>query len=235
MGEQTEPALHQVAGVRIGIAMAAIRKANRPRPRRSCCSIPAPPSPACSPRTASAPRRCSSAARTFGGGSEVRALAHQHRQRQRRHRRRRPGARALDVRGAGRLLGCAPEQVLPFSTGVIMETLPNDRIEAGSAGGAGRCAARPLGRGRAGDHDHRHRAQGGVAHGAARRQAGRRHRHQQGRRHDPAEHGDDARLRRHRRGDRSVADAAARSARRPTSRSTASRSTATRRPTIRSC
>jgi len=29
-----------------------------------------------------------------------------------------------------RLLGCAPEQVLPFSTGVIMETLPHDRIEA---------------------------------------------------------------------------------------------------------
>ena len=29
-----------------------------------------------------------------------------------------------------RLLGCRPEQVLPFSTGVIMETLPNDRIEA---------------------------------------------------------------------------------------------------------
>ena len=29
-----------------------------------------------------------------------------------------------------RLLGCAPEQVLPFSTGVIMETLPHERIEA---------------------------------------------------------------------------------------------------------
>lgn len=28
------------------------------------------------------------------------------------------------------LLGCAPGEVLPFSTGVIMETLPNDRIEA---------------------------------------------------------------------------------------------------------
>ncbi len=28
-------------------------------------------------------------------------------------------------------LALAPEQVLPFSTGVIMETLPNDRIEAG--------------------------------------------------------------------------------------------------------
>jgi glutamate N-acetyltransferase/amino-acid N-acetyltransferase len=32
--------------------------------------------------------------------------------------------------GLAALLGCAPEQVLPFSTGVIMETLPNDRIEA---------------------------------------------------------------------------------------------------------
>ena len=46
------------------------------------------------------------------------------------------------------------------------------------------------------------RAQGGVAAGADRRQDGHRHRHQQGRRHDPAEHGDDARLRRHRCGDR---------------------------------
>lgn len=30
-----------------------------------------------------------------------------------------------------RLLGCAPDQVLPFSTGVIMEPLPVDRIVAG--------------------------------------------------------------------------------------------------------
>lgn len=30
-----------------------------------------------------------------------------------------------------RLLGIAPEQILPFSTGVIMEPLPNDRIAAG--------------------------------------------------------------------------------------------------------
>lgn len=30
----------------------------------------------------------------------------------------------------GRLMGVKSEQVLPFSTGVIMETLPNDRIEA---------------------------------------------------------------------------------------------------------
>ena len=30
----------------------------------------------------------------------------------------------------GKLLGIAPQQVLPFSTGVIMETLPHERIEA---------------------------------------------------------------------------------------------------------
>ena len=30
-----------------------------------------------------------------------------------------------------RHLSLAPEQILPFSTGVIMETLPTDRIEAG--------------------------------------------------------------------------------------------------------
>jgi glutamate N-acetyltransferase/amino-acid N-acetyltransferase len=32
---------------------------------------------------------------------------------------------------AGRLLGCAAEQVLPFSTGVIMEPLPLQRLLAG--------------------------------------------------------------------------------------------------------
>ncbi|MFA6121362.1 MAG: bifunctional glutamate N-acetyltransferase/amino-acid acetyltransferase ArgJ [Sideroxydans sp.] len=31
----------------------------------------------------------------------------------------------------GKLLGCAPEQVLPYSTGVIMEPLPVDKIVAG--------------------------------------------------------------------------------------------------------
>ena len=29
------------------------------------------------------------------------------------------------------MLGCSPTQVLPFSTGVIMEPLPVDRIAAG--------------------------------------------------------------------------------------------------------
>ena len=40
-----------------------------------------------------------------------------------------------------RLIGCAPEQVLPFSTGVIMEALPHDRIEAALP--AALAAARP--------------------------------------------------------------------------------------------
>ena len=39
-------------------------------------------------------------------------------------------ARATCV-ALGKQLGVAPEQVLPFSTGVIMETLPVERIEAG--------------------------------------------------------------------------------------------------------
>jgi glutamate N-acetyltransferase/amino-acid N-acetyltransferase len=37
----------------------------------------------------------------------------------------------LTCNALAQLLGLAPQQVLPFSTGVIMETLPVDRIEAG--------------------------------------------------------------------------------------------------------
>lgn len=44
-------------------------------------------------------------------------------------------ARALSTCAAlAKQLQITPAQVLPFSTGVIMETLPNDRIEAGLAG-----------------------------------------------------------------------------------------------------
>jgi glutamate N-acetyltransferase/amino-acid N-acetyltransferase len=39
------------------------------------------------------------------------------------------------------LIGCAPEQVLPFSTGVIMEPLPVDRIEAGLPAALADCRA----------------------------------------------------------------------------------------------
>jgi glutamate N-acetyltransferase/amino-acid N-acetyltransferase len=40
-----------------------------------------------------------------------------------------------------RLVGCDPEQVLPFSTGVIMEPLPNDRIEAALPAALADCRA----------------------------------------------------------------------------------------------
>jgi len=40
----------------------------------------------------------------------------------------------LVCEGVARALGCAAEQVLPFSTGVIMEPLPAERIVAGLAG-----------------------------------------------------------------------------------------------------
>jgi glutamate N-acetyltransferase/amino-acid N-acetyltransferase len=122
-----------VAGLALGIAQAGIRKANR-RDLLLIRSTPVPPSPACSRRTASAPRRCWSAANI--------SLPHP-----------RPAAsarwsstpasptpapaspacwlRARTCEAAARQLGCSPWQVLPFSTGVIMEPLPVERIEAG--------------------------------------------------------------------------------------------------------
>ncbi len=119
-------------------------------------------------------------------------------------------ARARHLRSRWRAqLGMAPEQVLPFSTGVIMEPLPVERIEAGLP--AAIADAQP---------DHWARAAEGImttdtvpkafsAAGADRRRDGHGHRHQQGRRHDPPEHGDHARLHGHRRLHRPGADAAA--------------------------
>ena len=142
-------------------------------------------------------------------------------------------ARATCV-ALARRLDIAPEQVLPFSTGVIMEPLPVERIEAGLAGRAGRRAPDNWLRAAEGHHDHRHGAQGLQPAVAIERRDGDRHRHQQGRRDDPAEHGDHAGLPGH---------AMPGSSRRccgswpwswPKARSTASPSTATRPPTIRS-
>ncbi len=130
MSQQTEPALHQVAGVRIGVTMAAIRKAGR----RDLTVVLLDPGAAVAGvftenRFCAAPVQLCRA--HLAGGSEIRALLIN------------TGnanagtgadglARARSTCAAlARLLGCAPEQVLPFSTGVIMETLPNDRIEAG--------------------------------------------------------------------------------------------------------
>jgi glutamate N-acetyltransferase/amino-acid N-acetyltransferase len=122
--------LHPVPGVRLGIAMAGVRKAGR----RDLTVI------------------------TLAEGAQVAAVFTQNRfcaapvQLCRRHLAMGAGIRALLVNtgnanaGTGadglvraeascaalaRLLGLDAEQVLPFSTGVIMESLPVDRITAG--------------------------------------------------------------------------------------------------------
>ena len=129
MVQQTEPALHQVAGVRIGVAMAAIRKANR----RDLTVVLIDPGAAVAGvftenRFCAAPVQLCRA--NLEGGSEVRSLLINTG-----NANAGTGADGLTrarstCAALARLLGCAPEQVLPFSTGVIMETLPNDRIEA---------------------------------------------------------------------------------------------------------
>ena len=122
--------LHPVPGVRIGTAMAGMRKANRRdltvfalgrrRSRRPACS----PEPLLRRAGAGLPR-------ASGAGSDIRALVIN------------TGnanagtgadglARARATCAAlAQLLDIAAEQVLPFSTGVIMEPLPVERIEAG--------------------------------------------------------------------------------------------------------
>ncbi len=122
--------LHPVAGVKLGIAMAGVRKANR----RDLCIV------------------------TVDDGAQVAGVFTSNRfcaapvQLCRKHLDADIGVRALLINtgnanaGTGedglvrafstcvalaRHLELAPEQVLPFSTGVIMESLPNDRIEAG--------------------------------------------------------------------------------------------------------
>ncbi|MCW5666012.1 MAG: bifunctional glutamate N-acetyltransferase/amino-acid acetyltransferase ArgJ [Piscinibacter sp.] len=121
--------LHPVAGVELGIAMAGVRKANR----RDVLVV------------------------RLAAGSAVAGVFTQNRfcaapvQVCREHLAAGQGIRAIVVNtgnanagtGAdglararstcaalGALMGVAPQQVLPFSTGVIMETLPNERIEA---------------------------------------------------------------------------------------------------------
>ena len=127
-------ALHPVPGVQIGVAMAGIRKANR----RDLTVITVDEG-ACVGGVFTTNRFCAAPVQ----------LSRQHLAAQK------PGGqgiRALVINtgnanaGTGedglirarqtcialaRHLNLAPEQVLPFSTGVIMETLPVDRIEAG--------------------------------------------------------------------------------------------------------
>ena len=121
--------LHPVPGVALGIAMAGVRKANRRdvtvvtldegaqvagvfTQNRFCAA----PVQLCREHLAGprAPRAILINTGNANAGTGEDGLA-----------RARSTCAAL-----AKHLGIAPEQVLPFSTGVIMETLPNDRIEA---------------------------------------------------------------------------------------------------------
>ena len=121
--------LHPVTGVSIGTAMAGVRKANR----RDVTVVTLSPGAAVA-GVFTANRFCAAPVQLcrehLASGSQVRAILVN------------TGnanagtgadglARARSTCAAlSSLLGCAPAQVLPFSTGVIMETLPNERIEA---------------------------------------------------------------------------------------------------------
>ena len=129
----------------IGVAMAGVRKANR----RDLTVVTLAEGASVagvftSNRFCAAPVQLCREHLAAGAGHP--RAAGQHRQCQRRHRRRRPGARArAPARRWPRSWASQPEQVLPFSTGVIMETLPVERIEAGLPAALADAAARPLG------------------------------------------------------------------------------------------
>jgi glutamate N-acetyltransferase/amino-acid N-acetyltransferase len=122
--------LHPVPGVRLGITMAGVRKANR----RDLTVIELVPGSSVAGvftknRFCAAPVQLCQA--RLAAGEEIRALVintgnanagtgEDGLQR----------ARSVCAKLA-QALGVRAEQVLPFSTGVIMETLPNERIEAG--------------------------------------------------------------------------------------------------------
>ena len=122
--------LHAVRGVRLGITMAGVRKANR----RDLTVVTVP------------------AGTSVAGVFTTNRFCAAPVQLCRKHLAHGPGIRALVINtgnanaGTGadglaralqscqalaRLLELSPEQVLPFSTGVIMEPLPIERIEAG--------------------------------------------------------------------------------------------------------
>ena len=128
--------LHPVAGVELGWAEADIRKPNRKDLLVIALARRRHGGAACSRTTASAPRRCTVCRehleRVRAGGKPIRALvvntgnanagtgepglAHA----------------ARNLRGAGApCWASTPQQVLPFSTGVILEPLPVDRLKAG--------------------------------------------------------------------------------------------------------
>jgi glutamate N-acetyltransferase/amino-acid N-acetyltransferase len=125
--------LHAVAGVRLGVARAGIRKPNRDD---LVVLALAPGSSVAGVFTTN--RFCAAPVQVcrehLGSGAGIRALVVNTGNAN-------AGTGADGVLRArstcaslAALMGLAPAQVLPFSTGVIMETLPVDRIEAGLPG-----------------------------------------------------------------------------------------------------
>ncbi|RZS52020.1 bifunctional glutamate N-acetyltransferase/amino-acid acetyltransferase ArgJ [Sphaerotilus mobilis] len=122
--------LHPVAGVELGVAMAGVRKANR-RDLTVVTLVPgssvagvftsnrfcAAPVQICREHLACGPARRAIVINTgnANAGTGADGLVR---------------ARAVCI-ALAQALDLAPEDILPFSTGVIMETLPNDRIQAG--------------------------------------------------------------------------------------------------------
>jgi glutamate N-acetyltransferase / amino-acid N-acetyltransferase len=122
--------LHAVAGVRLGIAEAGVRKAHR-----KDLVVIALDEGASVAGVFTRNRFCAAPVQVcqahLAGGSAVRALVINTGNAN-------AGTGADGLARARRtceslagLMGLAPQQVLPFSTGVIMETLPVERIEAG--------------------------------------------------------------------------------------------------------
>ena len=122
--------LHPVAGVQLGIAMAGVRKANRRdltvitlAPGSSVAGVftknrfCAAPVQICREHLAAGPAKRAIVINTgnANAGTGDDGLVR---------------ARSVCL-ALAKALEIAPEEILPFSTGVIMETLPSDRIQAG--------------------------------------------------------------------------------------------------------
>lgn len=132
--------LHAIAGVTIGIAMAKVRKAARNdltvmtlEPNATVAGVftsnrfYAAPVQVCREHLASAADVRALVVNTGNANAGTGADG---------------VARARSTCAAlARLLDCKPEQVLPFSTGVIMETLPSERIEAALPAALADCRA----------------------------------------------------------------------------------------------
>ena len=132
--------LHSVAGLAIGVTMAGVRKANR---RDVTVVVLEPGATVAGVFTAN---RFSAAPvqlcrEHLAAGGEIRAvLVNTGNANAGTGEDGMARARSTCAALAG-LLGCKPRQVLPFSTGVIMETLPNDRIEAALPAALADCRA----------------------------------------------------------------------------------------------